>query len=106
MRLGVRSKVFGVSLILVGLVTLVTGLLLETQLRGRLEQRIQDEFLRHARSIAAKSWACHSSTTRPKRTARPSASIHNAARKAAGSACKARRSSCLFAAVIVRPQPL
>ncbi len=53
MRLGVRSKVFGVSLILVGLVTLATGLLLETQLRGRLEQRIQDEVLRHARAIAA-----------------------------------------------------
>ncbi|RLB60549.1 MAG: hypothetical protein DRI90_13505, partial [Deltaproteobacteria bacterium] len=53
MTLGVRTKVFSVSLILVGLVTLATGLVLETQLRARLERRILDEFLHHGRSIGA-----------------------------------------------------
>jgi len=51
LRLGVRGKVVGISLLLIGLVALAPALVLETQLRLRLEQRIEAELLRHARSI-------------------------------------------------------
>lgn len=50
MKLGVRGKLFAISLVLVAGVVLVAGLTLEPTLRRRLEARIELELLRHARA--------------------------------------------------------
>ena len=49
MKLGVRGKLFLVSLSIMGVVGLTIGLVLEGQLRGWLESRVQDDLVRQAR---------------------------------------------------------
>ncbi len=51
MKLGIRGKLFLVSVALVALVVLASGLFLETELRGWLETRIETE-LRHSAASA------------------------------------------------------
>ncbi|TPV96074.1 MAG: PAS domain-containing protein [Myxococcales bacterium FL481] len=48
-RLGLRRKIFVVTLILISGVVLASGLYLQRQLRTWLEQRIDDELLHHAK---------------------------------------------------------
>lgn len=50
MTLGVRGKLFAVSLLLIAVVGLVSTVFLESQLRGLLESRIETEMVRLART--------------------------------------------------------
>jgi hypothetical protein len=47
-RLGVRSKIFAISLLLIGVVVAVSGLILQSRLQGWLEHRLEDELAVHA----------------------------------------------------------
>ena len=53
MQLGIRGKLFAVSVVLVVLVVATSGIWLEAQLRGWLENRIEENLYQHARAAKA-----------------------------------------------------
>ena len=51
MKIGIRGRLIGLSLAFIGAVDLGVGLVLEKRLRDRLEQAIDEELHRHARTL-------------------------------------------------------